>query len=874
MPVPAGFHLTTSAYRRFVEGSNLQAGILSLAIPTVQEGSVSFELASTSIRRLFTQAKLSTEITADIRAAYAALQDSSQAGEPAVAVRSSANAEDLPDMSFAGQQDTYLNVRGEEALLAAVCSCWASLWTARAMSYRHQMGIESDKVAMAVVIQRMVPAEVSGVLFTANPATGDLDEMIVNASYGLGEAIVSGEVTPDTYVLDRATLTAKETVIGAKEQMVIADGDKGTKVASVDAARRGTESLTESQIRELATLALAVEQHFDGVPQDIEWLFAEGKLWLLQSRPITNLPAPPLTDVSWDPPEPSGYLGRSQLVEHIPDPVSTLFEDLHMKRSLQYYWGLNLTKRGNHDFEDTQPPACFVVQTTINGFAYRHLGEPPRTGRLEAAKATRSWLPGPLRNLASKLQFYRYQMGLYGLLIPEWRYISLPRYLRKIRRWGKLDPEAASVEQLWAGIRAMSKAEAQYWYRGGVWNAFSLTRGTEYVLHNFLQEHAPDRFTSGQFLSGLRSRAFDAQVALWKTAKLIRSNDVLCRAVIATPPRRLLDMLRAHPAADRVCREIDRYFDHYGHQIFTLDFAEPSETDDPGNIMQSLYSLVLQTDYDPKDTQRAVARKRKAAIKEATQHFEGILKRQFRWLLWKARHFYPNREEAMFHMGKAWTVLRPFTKELGQRLVEAGTLTRADDIYFLTTDELARAIRTLVAATSRLAKMRPDVTFVTGLPEYRQLTAERRQLREARRRLTPPMHIPGPPLWVPPADLDATEEDSDTLKGSAVSPGKVTAEVSLILSPADFDKMKPGTILVCPTTTPAWTQLFPQARGLVTDIGGILAHGSIVAREYGIPAVLGLGDITKQVVSGQLITVDGDKGTVTLEQSPADDGTH
>ena len=136
------------------------------------------------------------------------------------------------------------------------------------------------------------------------------------------------------------------------------------------------------------------------------------------------------------------------------------------------------------------------------------------------------------------------------------------------------------------------------------------------------------------------------------------------------------------------------------------------------------------------------------------------------------------------------------------------------------------------------------------------------------------MHIPGPPLWVPPADLDATEEDSDTLKGSAVSPGKVTAEVSLILSPADFDKMKPGTILVCPTTTPAWTQLFPQARGLVTDIGGILAHGSIVAREYGIPAVLGLGDITKQVVSGQLITVDGDKGTVTLEQSPADDGTH
>jgi pyruvate,water dikinase len=221
----------------------------------------------------------------------------------------------------------------------------------------------------------------------------------------------------------------------------------------------------------------------------------------------------------------------------------------------------------------------------------------------------------------------------------------------------------------------------------------------------------------------------------------------------------------------------------------------------------------------------------------------------------------------MFHMGKAWTVLRPLARELGQRLVDAGTLTYPDDIYFLTTDELARSIRTLVVATSRLAKLRPDVEIPTGLPEYQQLTDERRQLREARRRLSPPMHVPGPPLWSPPAEPDESVADSDTLKGSAVSPGQVTAQVSLILSPADFGKMKAGTVLVCPTTTPAWTQLFPQAKALVTDIGGILAHGSIVAREYGIPAVLGLGDITKQVVSGQVITVDGTRGTVTVGSS-------
>ncbi len=872
MPVPAGFHLTTSAYRRFVEDHQLQGQILDLARPTVSEGSISFASASSAIQELFETAALSAELVAEIRKARSDLQIGSKRSHEPVAVRSSATAEDLPGTSFAGQQDTYLNVRGDQALLSAIRNCWASLWSVRAMSYRHQMGIDHDQVAMAVVIQRMVAAEVSGVLFTANPASGDREEMIVNASYGLGEAIVSGEVTPDTYVLDRAAVSAKEIIIGTKQQMVIASGDEGTKSVKVDASQRDSASLNGAQIAELATLAVTVEELFDDSPQDIEWLFAEGKPWLLQSRPITNLPPPPLKDVRWDAPEPGAYLGRSQLVEHIPDPVCTLFEDLHMKRSLQHYWGLNLVKRGNHDFVDTQPPACFVVQTTINGFAYRHLGEPPRTGRLRPTKRMRSRPPGAVRRFWSKMQSYAYQIRTYGLLIPEWRYVSLPRYLRKIRRWRRLDPQAASVEQLWTGIRAMSKAEARYWYRGGVWNAFSLTRGTEFLLHNFLQEHAPNRFTSGQFLSGLRSRAFNAQMALSKVAKLIRSNDVLYSAVLAAPPKRLLDMLRAHPQGERACREIDRYLNSYGHQIFTLDFVEPSDAEEPANIMQSLYALVLQTDYDAKANQRAVTQKRNATLKEANDYFQGELKWQFRWLLWKARHFYPNREEAMFHMGKAWTVLRPLAKELGQRLVEAGTLTCSDDIYFLTTDELARAIRTLVVATSRLAKLRPDVEIPKGLPEYQQLTAERRQLREARRRLTPPMHVPGPPLWSPPADSDAPVENSDTLKGSAVSPGQVTAQVSLILSPADFGKMKPGTILVCPTTTPAWTQLFPQAKGLVTDIGGILAHGSIVAREYGIPAVLGLGDITKLVVSGQVITVDGTRGTVNVasagEQKP------
>ena len=196
MDVPGGFYVTTSAYRQFIEESNLQAAILDLAKPEASGRVSSFDSASASIQALFEQAELRAETVAEIGKAFAALEGD----DPAVAVRSSANAEDLPDMSFAGQQDTYLNVRGEAALIDAVRNCWASLWTPRAIGYRHEMGIEQDAVAMAVVVQIMVPSDVSGILFTANPATGERSEMIVNASFGLGEAVVGGHVAADTFV--------------------------------------------------------------------------------------------------------------------------------------------------------------------------------------------------------------------------------------------------------------------------------------------------------------------------------------------------------------------------------------------------------------------------------------------------------------------------------------------------------------------------------------------------------------------------------------------------------------------------------------------------------------------------------------------------
>ena len=354
-PVPGGFLVATSAYRQYVSENDLQSRILELAKPELSEGTISFQKASESIRQIFAEADLSEELVAEITEAYTALPGD----DPALAVRSSANAEDLPDLSFAGQQETYLNVRGADAVATAVKDCWSSLWTTQAITYRHQNGIDQASVAMAVVAQTMVPSEVSGILFTANPATGERSELIVEASFGLGEAVVGGHVTPDSYVVDRDTLSAKETTIGPKEQQIVSDGVHGTRTEEVAEDDRQRSSLSEDRLKELSATAIKIEALYDGLPQDIEWAFSDGKLWLLQSRPITNLPPQPI-EVVWEPDPPAKILFRRQVVENLPGPVCPLFEELYLTE------GLELVRKDKSLMVGGGP--MFV---TLHGYAYQ-----------------------------------------------------------------------------------------------------------------------------------------------------------------------------------------------------------------------------------------------------------------------------------------------------------------------------------------------------------------------------------------------------------------------------------------------------------------------------------------------------------------------
>ncbi len=912
--VPTGFHVTTNAYKQFVANNDLQARILASAQPTLVNGQASFEHASNKIRGLFDEVGVSSELHEEIVAAYA---DFTQT-EPAVAVRSSANAEDLPDLSFAGQQETYLNIRGSDEVVAAVKRCWASLWTPQALNYRHQNGIAQDSVAMSVVVQLLIPADVAGILFTANPATGERSEMVINASYGLGEAVVSGQITPDTFIVRRSDGSIQESMIGTKELQIDATNGQGTANREVSDELQSVSVLTKKQVRELWDTAEKIVALYDNVPQDIEWAICGDEIHLLQSRPITNLPVQPI-DIEWEVPKPATYVSRRQIVENMPDPISPLFEELYLTE------GLESTRKEKSLMVGGGP--MFIA---VNGYAYQRFdfqivhdqarekgllpigdadidlaelaAETPQVASKQKGAKDESQIERMLRESRVRdrevrerdLKMFRDELSTEDqqafdvwyeseasddlavrVSLPEsknptyvafnhsewndrqlgeWFKVTRPRLQGIREKWSKIEPKSASDTELLDGIREMAIEEGYYWSSNSS-HTFGVAKSTDDQLQCFLRETLPDHhFISGQFLSGIESKAMQANAALFEIANEVRNSDEVAFLIQVTPVRFLRDRLRAREDAAPLNQLIDNYLETYGHQGYSMDFVEPTQEEYPAAMMTTLKAMVADPDYDPHNQELRTQKIREEKFEEISQLLNGLEYWQFRFRLWLARKYHYIREEVAFMFGYTWGVLRPMAHELGQRLVNVGTLRDPDDVFFLRSDELRKAIEqrsTGVAAT-----------------KLGTLAAERRELREARKRHHPPGTLPLEASQIDGIAFKETqiknEADDDTMRGFPVSPGRVTAPASVITSAADFEKMAPGSILVSPLTTPAWTQLFAHAVGLVTDVGSILAHGSIVAREYGIPAVLGVGDGTKRIKHGQMISIDGDQGTVAI----------
>jgi rifampicin phosphotransferase len=835
LPVPGGFVIATAAYQQFMQDNELEPRLLTALGPVDAAQPATHEAASAAIGDLFHGAPMPGAIAEAVRHAYAELGQ----GDLAVAVRSSATAEDLPGTSFAGQQETYLNLRGEEALLQGVRRCWASLWTARAIGYRLQMGIDHRSVSMAVVVQRMVRPDVAGVLFTANPTTGERTELVVDASYGLGEAVVSGLVTPDRLLIDRATLAIKEAVLGAKEVAILPSDEQGTVTEAVPEDRRGQQALSARWVRELGGLALRVESEFGGAPQDIEWAMAEGRCWLLQARPMTALPSPPLKDVRWESPIPGAKWVRRQVAENMPEPLSPLFDELYLNEGMK----LAMDRIGAMlGYADLVVDTGLSWYATVNGYAYLR-------GNFQVNwRGLPRWLPALLAGKPVRVTF--------GRGIPYWRDEVLPAHLRTIERWKGVDPAAAPDEQLLDGIRELARSEAVYW--GSTTLALAAAKNSDLALNRFLGVALPGRgLSSARFLRGFPSKALDAEAELQSIARQVRASDELREIVQATPARGLLDALSASSSGRIVLARLQQYLDRYGHQVYNLDFAEPTQAEDPMPVVLSLTRQVQQVSTDVRARQAEMVREREGLVGTCARSLDPLRRRLFLKIVRWAQGFAPAREEALFYIGSAWPTLRRLALELGRRLAEGGSLAVPEEVFYLQTGVLLAASQARSAGQARA--------------DLARLARERRELREARKRLHPRAAVPPTArMKFGPIDISFAETqkrnvtDGSTLRGFAVSPGRATAPASVILSPADFDKMVPDTIIVCPTTNPAWTPLFAQARGLVTDIGGVAAHGSIVAREYGIPAVMGTGSATQRIVSGRIVTIDGDVGSVTL----------
>jgi pyruvate,water dikinase len=855
MPVPDGFHVTTAAYRRFVAENNLQPGILAALEQVDISQPATLDAASTAIAEQFAGGQTPPDVASAIALAYAELAgrdpvvavrpqnvspvrpqsvSAKQQASP-VAVRSSATAEDLPEASFAGQQDTFLNVDGYGDVLAAVKRCWASLWTARAIGYRARQGIEPEGLSLAVVVQMLVPAEAAGILFTANPVTGRRNEAMISAAWGLGEAVVGGLVTPDSLIVDKASGAVLERQT-ANKQVMTTRINGGTEEQPVPAELRHAPALDDATAAELTELGVRIEKVY-GMPMDIEWALADGALAIVQARPITALPEQQIEPpTEWPLPEPKGPYMRGSIADFMPDPLTPLFASVGvpaineaMGRTLKELIGGSLSILEGY-------------LTTINDYAYLHV-----------KLGCRDWL----------WVLFRMGPALPRLLRTgerHWREIARPRYAEVVVRWKQQTPEALPATRLLNGVQELTDAMADYLTSLQV-DAIGTAAGTEglftAVYDRFVKREGDP--PAATLLLGADSTPIRAEKALYDLARWCRERGDLAAYLLETPSGQLAAQLEDEALPGDDWREWQRRFQahlaQYGHSIYDLDFAKPLPADDPLPLLEVLKLFIRGEGTDPHERQRRSLEQREEAVQAALDQVRGLKRRLFRWTLRWAQAFALVREDSIFDIGLGYPLLRRMLAELGRRFAEAGAIADADDIYWLERGEVE-------GGAAALDGGEPPVSLAARVEE-------RKAIWQAERRATPPQQLPtkGRVMGIKTdafMALSAEEQIGDVLKGVAASPGQITAKARVLLGPEDFHHMQPGDILVAEMTTPAWTPLFAMAAGVVTDVGGPLSHGSIVAREYGIPAVLGTGVATQRIRNGQTITVDGGAGTIAL----------
>ena len=760
-------------------------------------------------------------------------------GRTAFAVRSSAMSEDSAQASFAGEFETVLNVHTDDEIRHAIHAVYHSRHSERVQAYSQAKGMSAAH-EVAVVVQQLVPAESSGVLFTAHPVTGQREQAMISAAWGLGEAIVGGLVTPDNLTVEKATGRVLTREMADKQVMTVLLKD-GTEEQPVPEAMRHAPVLSDQEAAELVRLGTGIEELY-GMPMDIEWVLAEGQFAIVQARPITALPEPePPAPSEWKLPKGAYVAMRNNIVELMADPLTPLFGTLGLA-AINTSLGSLLS-----DFfgkSDLMPEGLIIA---VNEYAYYN-------GSISVG------------------QMARIMLGSVGIMkrmftgaVERWTDVGRPRYVDTVERWQSARWRELSATEILDAVRELAEAaiDAYGALVSGVLPAAWISEGLFTLVYNTLIKRRDDP-PAPTYLMGFDSIPIQAEKSLYDLAEWVGARAGLAACLSNTPTPQLAAQLEDGPTPPDVNADdwhqwhsrFQAHLGRYGHAIYNLDFGNPVPADDPAPLLEALKLFISGQGVNPHARQQAAAERRERATQTATERLKGLRLKWFRRFVGSAQRYAPLREDGLAEVGLSYPLLRQMLREVGRRFAEGDMIREPDDIFWLTQDEVEGAAAKLDRgeALDRLSATIP----------------QRKATWRAARRAAPPMMLPQIKiLGIDIVELKSGQgrgRKTDTLKGVATSPGRVTAPARVLSGPEDFGQMQTGDVLVATLTTPAWTPLFVRAAAIVTDIGGPLSHGSIVAREYGIPAVLGTGTATARIRSGQVITVDGTTGVVTLSE--------
>jgi pyruvate,water dikinase len=813
-PVPPGFVVTAEAYRLFAQ----TAGWLGDSLVALDfSDPARLREQCCDIQDRLRLLPLPAAVTEAISAALRALQVSE--GD-ALAVRSTSTLEDLAQAAFAGQHDTFLNVRGTRSVLDQVRACFVSLWGDRAVLYRHHQGFPQTGAHMAVVVQRLVACDRAGVGFSINPVTGQLDRLVIDANYGLGESVVSGEGEVDHFELDKETLQVAARAIGRKQKKVVPT-EAGTAEHDVPPKLAEVPCLGEEELRAVGALLGKVEAHY-GWPQDIEWGWAGHRLYLLQSRAVTTI-QPRYT--------------RDESAERFPNPMTPVtwdFISAVFRRSLTE----SLALMG-------LPPLRDDWFSLHDSYVY---GNQNAVALLAAYRPLNARTP---EELAEEIPRLRARYAWVSELPLRWA-SALDRYLIRLGRLSARPLDTMTVPDLWRHIEEIMEVSADYFAPN---IAISITQS---FLHRLLlalvgmvvgRERA--LAVCDGLMAGCETKTAVVNRALYALARVAARDEPLRRALTEQTGRALWDGdgIAAHPEFARGFR---RFLEDHGHREVDMDYYQPTWSGQPWVVLDAIALIVRGGCGDGNDPDAAARAQRQryaetelaflAALPEGLRFF-------FRELIRLARTYTTLDDLEHYQTTRVNPIARDVALALGGRLVEAKVLDSVDDVFFLRRDDLARLAGEFPP---------PDPS------PYRERARQARAAYERAKTTTPPWSVGEPSAGTGAPDEGDREHQ---LRGLPGGPGRVTAPCFLVRGPDDFGRFPAGSVLVAWTTNPAWTPLFYSAAALITESGGPLSHGAVTAREMRLPAVMSVRDALSRLRDGLVVTVDGTQGTVITPES-------